>query len=345
MTVTGALATRAVRRDVRVDAVRGVALVSMYLAHCAPTAGPGQVITLSEYATYPLFALLVGVGAELGTRTAARAWWVGPLVRGAVLLAAAQVIEDWGAQIFIVLAHLGVLTWLTAPLVRAPSLVVAGVGLGSLLAAPHLYSFSSGWTVAGSPGGEPTLRLARFLVADWPYQIVAMVFFAAVGILLTRYLLRPTRFSHVQRLGIGAACGAAAVAWIGLHEAGVFAMAAYDVTYRVLTFDALLVVAVTLVVAGAAGLLPRAAVPLAAMGGMSLSLYCLHVAWLGYDVRELHPGAVDDSWTNVALLVFGSAVLALAWRAVVRLEPWRRGPLEGPVAAVVRLLSRERVGV
>ncbi len=345
MTVTGARATRAVRRDLRIDAVRGVALVSMYLAHCAPSAGPGHVIILSEYATYPLFALLVGVGAELGARSAARAWWVGPLVRGAALLVAAQVVEGWGAQIFIVLAHLGVLTWLTAPLVRAPSPVVAGVGLGSLLVAPHLYSFSSGWTVAGSPGGETTFRLARFLVADWPYQIVAMVFFAAVGILLTRYVLRPTHVTYSQRLMIGATCGAAAVAWIGLHEAGVFAMEAYDVTYRVLTFDALLVVATTLLVAGAAGLLARAAVPLAAIGGMSLSLYCLHVAWLGYDVRELHPGGVDDSWTNVALLVFGSAFLALAWRAVVRLEPWRRGPLEGPIAAVVGLLSRERVRV
>jgi hypothetical protein len=169
------------------------------------------------------------------------------------------------------------------------------------------------------------------------------VFFAAIGILLTRYLLRPKRVTHVRRLAIGAVCGAAAVAWIGLHEAGAFAMAAYDVTYRVLAFDALLIVAITLVVAGAAGLLPRAAVPLAAMGGMSLSLYCLHVAWLGYYVRELKPGGTDDSWTNVALLVLGSAVLALAWRAVVRVEPWRRGPLEGPVAAVVRLLTRERV--
>ena len=200
VTVTGARATRAVRRDLRIDAVRGVALVSMYLAHCAPSAGPGHVIILSEYATYPLFALLVGVGAELGARSAARAWWVGPLVRGAALLVAAQVVEGWGAQIFIVLAHLGVLTWLTAPLVRAPSPVVAGVGLGSLLVAPHLYSFSSGWTVAGSPGGETTFRLARFLVADWPYQIVAMVFFAAVGILLTRYVLRPTHVTYSQRL-------------------------------------------------------------------------------------------------------------------------------------------------
>jgi hypothetical protein len=342
VTVTGVLATRTARRDLRVDAVRGVALVSMYVAHCAPTAGPGHVLTLCEYATYPLFALLVGVGAELGPRSG-RASWVGPLVRGTVLIAAAQVVEGWGALIFVVLAHLGVLTWLAAPLARAPSPVVAGIGLGSLLVAPHLYQLANGWSDATFPGGESALRVARFLVADWPYQIVAMVFFAAIGILLTRYVLRPTRVTHAQRLLAGVACGLAAVVWIGLHEAGAFAMEAYDVTYRVLTFDALLVVAITLVAAGAAGLLPRAALPIAAMGGMSLTLYCLQVWWLGYDVRTLHPGATDDSWLNVVVLVLGSAALALAWRAVVRVEPWRRGPLEGPVAAAVRLLSRERV--
>ena len=342
MTVTGVLARRTSRRDLRVDAVRGVALVSMYVAHCAPTTGPGHVLSLSEYATYPLFALLVGVGAELGPRSG-RASWVGPLVRGAVLIAASQVVEGWGAFIFIVLAHLGVLTWLAAPLARAPSPVVAGVGLVSLLATPRLFGVAAGWTDADFPGGASTVRLAVFLVADWPYQIVAMVFFASVGILLTRYVLRPTSVTHTQRLLAGVMCGGAAVVWIGLHEAGAFAMEAYDVTYRVLTFDALLVVAITLVVAGAAGLLPAAAVPLAAMGGMSLSLYVLQVRWLAYDVHTRHPGGSDDSWFNVALLVLGSAALALIWRAVVRVEPWRRGPIEGPVAALVRLLSGERV--
>ena len=52
-----------------------------------------------------------------------------------MLIVAAQVVEGWGAFIFIVLAHLSVLTWLAAPLARAPSPVVAGIGLASLLVA------------------------------------------------------------------------------------------------------------------------------------------------------------------------------------------------------------------
>ncbi len=35
---------------------------------------------------------------------------------------------------------------------------------------------------------------------------------------------------------------------------------------------------------------------------MTLTLYTLQVLWLAYDVRVLHPGARDDSWTNLAVL-------------------------------------------
>ena len=48
-------ATSTERRDLGVDLVRGVALVSMYVAHCAPGAGPAHVLILSEYLTMPLF--------------------------------------------------------------------------------------------------------------------------------------------------------------------------------------------------------------------------------------------------------------------------------------------------
>ena len=53
-------------RRADVDVVRAVVLVSMYVAHVAPSSGPGRVLELSEYLTMPLFALLVGVGAQLG---------------------------------------------------------------------------------------------------------------------------------------------------------------------------------------------------------------------------------------------------------------------------------------
>ena len=173
------------------------------------------------------------------------------------------------------------------------------------------------------------------------YQLASMVFFAAVGILLSHYLLG-TDVGDRRRLAIGVACGFASAGWLALEQAGVFEMVPYDVSYRVLLFDALLIVAITLVVAALAGRVRGLAAPLAAMGAMSLTLYCLQIAWLSYDVRVLHPGARLDSWLNVAVLIAGSMVFALAWRAAVRVEPWRRGPIEGPVAVMVRSLTPER---
>ena len=333
------------RRDLRIDAVRGVALVLMYLAHCAPSPGPAKVLNLSEYATYPLFALLVGVGAALGSRSASRRWWVGPLVRGAVLVAVGEVLERQHAQVWIVLGFLGVLTWLAAPLARARPAVVAGIGLMALGLAPWLNDRGATWTPNEFPGGLTGLHLARFLAVGGPgvgepYQLASMVFFAAVGILLSHYLLG-TDVGDRRRLAIGVACGFASAGWLALEQAGVFEMVPYDVSYRVLLFDALLIVAITLVVAALADRVRGLAAPLAAMGAMSLTLYCLQIAWLSYDVRVLHPGR-DDSWLNVAVLIAGSMVFALAWRAAVRVEPWRRGPIEGPVAVMVRSLTPER---
>ena len=332
------------RRDLRIDAVRGVALVLMYLAHCAPSPGPAKVLNLSEYATYPLFALLVGIGAALGSRSASRRWWVGPLVRGAVLVAVGEVLERQHTQVWIVLGFLGVLTWLAAPLARARPAVVAGIGLMALGLAPWLNDRAT-WTP--NEFGLTGLQLARFLVvggpdvAGYPYQLASMVFFAAVGILLSHYLLGAD-VGDRRRLAIGVACGFASAGWLALEQAGVFEMVPYDVSYRVLLFDALLIVAITLVVATLAARVRGLAAPLAAMGAMSLTLYCLQIAWLSYDARVLHPGLRADSWLNVAVLIAGSMVFALAWRAAVRVEPWRRGPIEGPVAVMVRSLTPER---
>ena len=55
------------RRDARVDMLRGLALVSMFVAHCAPDDGPFRLAALTEFATAPLFALLIGISASSRT--------------------------------------------------------------------------------------------------------------------------------------------------------------------------------------------------------------------------------------------------------------------------------------
>ena len=128
---------------------------------------------------------------------------------------------------------------------------------------------------------------------------------------------------------------------LALDDLGLVDLQPYEITYPVVVFDALLAVGCLLVVPVVAGWV-RLAAPLAMIGSMSLTLYSLQILWLAYDTRVLHEGMSDNSWTNVAILVVGSFVVAAGWRALVRREPWRRGPMEGATAALIRTLSRPR---
>ncbi len=330
------------RRDTGVDAVRGVALISMYVAHCAPSDGPGNVLLLTEYLTYPLFALLVGVGAQLSARSAgttASPWWLGALVRGAVLIVVAEGLERAGAQIYIVLAFLGVLTWVAWPVARCPTWAVGAIGGAALALAPLLSNQDSAWLLPLIEDGRLTeARLLSFLAVGGSYQLMSMVFFAAVGIVVTRLMTDGPLAGDRARLAAGWAVAAGWVGCLALDDLGLVDLQPYDITYPVVVFDALMAVGCLLVVPVVAGW-ARLASPLAMIGSMSLTLYSLQILWLAYDTRVWHDGMSDNSWTNVAILTLGSFAMAAAWRGLVRREPWQRGPLEGATAALIRVTS------
>ena len=318
------------QRRTDVDVVRFLALVSMYVAHVAPVPGPAHVLELSEYLTMPLFALLVGVGAQLGVRSAAadtrgRRWWWSMVVRAAVLVALGLALDRVGAQVVIVLVHLGVLVVVAGPLARLPQAAVVAVAVAAFVA------------------GQNT-EMARFVWADGPYRLLPMVLYAAVGVLLSRWWLSGARArSVVLPLAVGGGLLVLAAAMLAAEQLGRLDLVPYSGTAQETVLDTLLSAGVLGVGLAAARLLSRIAVGrrlvsvLAAAGAMTLTLYALQILWLAYDVRVLHPGQLDDSWVNLAGLLGGSLVLAVLWPAVVRPAPWRTGPLEGPVGVLARL--------
>ena len=320
------------QRRTDVDVVRFLALVSMYVAHVAPVPGPAHVLELSEYLTMPLFALLVGVGAQLGVRSVAAGtrarrwgWWRAMVVRAAVLVALGLALDRVGAQVVIVLVHLGVLLVVAGPLARLPQAAVVAVAVAAF--------------VAGQ-----TTEMARFVWADGPYRLLPMVLYAAVGVLLSRWWLSGARArSVVLPLAVGGGLLVLAAAMLAAEQLGRLDLVPYSGTAQETVLDTLLSAGVLGVGLAAARLLSRIAVGrrlvsvLAAAGAMTLTLYALQILWLAYDVRVLHPGQLDDSWVNLAGLLGGSLVLAVLWPAVVRPAPWRTGPLEGPVGVLARL--------
>lgn len=326
-----------VNRRADVDLVRCLALLSMYVAHVAPVPGPLRVLELSEYLTMPLFALLVGVGAQLGVWSdrSNAGWARSTVVRATVLIGLALALERAGAQIVIVLLHLGVLVVVAAVLARLPSGAVVAGAAAAFIGGQVLVRRASLDTVSGSWVDE----IALFGWAGGPYRFIFMVVFAAAGILVSRWWLRGRRARSVLVPGVaGSALLVGAAAMLAAEQLGRVDLVPYSGTAQETVLDTLLAVGVAgvgLALARALGRIPigRGVLSvLAGAGAMTLSLYALQVLWLAYDVRVLHPGERDDSWVNLAVLCVGSLVLAWAWHALVRAEPWRRGPIEGPVS-------------
>ena len=332
-------------RRADVDVVRFLALASMYVAHVAPVPGPAHVLELSEYLTMPLFALLVGVGAQLGAHRRGTGHWAATLVRALALVGLGLALELAQAQVVIVLAHLGVVLLVAAVLARLPSLVVGAVAAAALLVGP--------WLVRHTPADlllvdQGVLHDAVRFTVGGPYRLLPMVVHAAVGILLARLWLRGRGERAVLVPAVlGGGLLVVSGAMLAAEQRGLIDLVPYSGTLQEALLDTLVATGVCLVGLAAARALDRGATSrpvagLAAVGAMTLTLYTLQVLWLAYDVRVLHPGSADDSWTNLVVLLVGSLVVTAAWRLVVRREPWRRGPLEGVVATATGLVERRR---
>jgi hypothetical protein len=313
----------------------------MYVAHVAPVPGPARVLELSEYLTMPLFALLVGVSAQLGARSATGVrWWRSTAVRAAVLIGLGVALERAGAQVVIVLVHLGVLVLVAGVLTRLSTVAVAAVATAATVAGPVLLGRAAPGAV--DEGGWATA--AQDVVwGGGPYRLLTMVVYAALGIVVSRWWLRGAPARSVLLPGaVGVVLLMAAAVMLAAEQLGRIDLVPYSGTLQETVLDVLLTVGVLGVgLASARGVARvragrRAVSVLAAAGAMTLTLYAIQVLWLAYDVRVLHPGQADDSWANLAVLVGGSLVLAATWVALVRREPWRKGPVEGLVGALVR---------
>ena len=339
-------------RLVWVDVARGLALVSMMVAHAAPAGGPDGVLHLSEHLTAPLFAALVGVGARL------EAEWLGrgravprALVRAAALCGAVWLTGHLGAEVTDVLVHLAVLTVLMALLAALP------LGAHLVLA---LLSGGGGLLLAATPTADvvdrllplaQALGLSRATLTPWvsafltdgPFRLPLFLAWALLGAVLVATVhgtttAAPARSARLT--GLAWAAGGIALAGVVLALSRAQTGAA-PVPSTATPAEALLDTGLVLTVLGAcAALMPRRCALLAVPGAMTLSVYVAHLWYLEWVLR-LGPGpwrsatGTDDTWFNVTVLIAGSLLLPLLWRVIVQLGPFRAGPLEG----LVRLLT------
>lgn len=308
------------------DAARGLAVVSMLVAHLSPVGG---ILDVSEYLTAPLFAVIIGIsmGVRLTERRPAPGWFLlDNAQRGLVLVVLGVLLQAIYAQIDVVLPYLGVLIIVLAPmallLYRMPLLTVGLAGalavVGPIVvdrvreASPSL---AEGWS----------LDLVTWLATGEHYRLVSFLPMALAGLALGTVLQRAVALPGgyvvagallllgvaAYALGRGTTDGSAAYSGTTAEVVG----AAFAASATVVTCF-LVVEQVT-----APGV-HRALRPLLATGRLALTAYTVQILWLAL-LAALRDDAPQDSWW-----VLGSSlvvVIGLCWWFDRR---WGTGPLE-----------------
>lgn len=325
----------------------------MFVAHTAPSDGPGNVLYLSELLTAALFATLIGMGMWLGwTRLDGRAgrvhrrFFAGVAVRSVALIGAGVLLARLPTNVDIILVHLGVLMLLVAFVVRLPSSVVAAVGISfAVLGSVLMRELGPVHTELATGGHSDLARLLDgAAVGVGSYRVTHLLAWACLGILLARRAELTGGFLGSRVRGDAlVAVGALVVAATMLvaRSAGLFTIRAYEGTVSEVVFDALLCTSAVCGSAVLVRLIPRSVVrPIALAGAMTFTLYVAQVLVLAAFTARHPLFWNDDSWPMLIGLIIGSLAFAVLWRALVRTGVFERGPLEGVVGLGIRAVER-----
>lgn len=330
------------------DAARGLAVLSMLVAHLSPAGG---VLDLSEYLTAPLFAVVIGaaMGLALGRPRPARGRFVvDNLARGLLLVLLGLALQPLYGQIDVVLPYLGVLVLVLAPLavllrplpVLTLGLVVAGAVLGPLATERARDAVAS-----GSASSGPVGHLLAWTTTGTHYRLVSFLPMALAGVVLA--LLLPRLTSLALTTGVAAVLLAASAVVHVLGAGTADGAAAYSGTTAEVVAATFL--ASGAVVAAAAVVLARdgapavgrvlrpVLAPVLSVGRLALTAYTLQILVLAL-VALVRDGASDDTWAVLA--VTAVVVVGGCWLLDRLLGT---GPLEVLVRAA-RLPARGRHG-
>lgn len=332
-------------RVVGLDAVRGVAIVAMVIAHVVPFARDalphtalGVAGQISDLAS-PLFGLVMGVSAGLvwlrpenqspggGLRRA-----VSDSARAGVVFALGMALSAVGSWIAIVLQVLGVLMVLGLLFVRLATPVLSSAVVVAFVTMPAL----TGWVAPEAvrePNGHGSVveQLVQSLSHGQSYRALSLLPFFALGVLLARLGL--ARAALAERLAMAGLIGTGL--WLLLEAVGVQTRLSGDWPDQLHDL-ALVLTAYGLVMmyAGYRGSTPGLRA-LAALGVLSLSVYVGHV--------PLIKAAADqpDLWSSDATgLLMAAAILAAVVGTALA---WERLLGQGPIERAVALVTGRRL--
>lgn len=232
-----ALSPRPRTRYLGVDLARFLAIAGMMATHLIavnamnPTAsefeqGAAQLAqTLTSGIAAPLFAVLGGLSAVFATRRLLREGRVGAAIaavalRGAILILIGLLLGLIVSPVVVVLAYYGVAMILVAPLVAAPSWVLAALAIAFGIAGGPLNALARGALGVVNEGGSVSFELLaadplgalRALLLTGEYPAIAWGVYLIVGMLVARLLVSATARGALGRTAGAVATVGAAVA-------------------------------------------------------------------------------------------------------------------------------------
>ena len=298
------------------DLARGLAVLSMLVAHLSPVGG---LLDVTEYLTAPLFAVVIAISMALRLDTGVPAWRVigDNVLRGLLLLLVGVVLQLLYAQIDVVLPYLGVLVVVLAPLVvllRTLPLLTLGLAVGAAVLGPIVTDLGRSAVDAGTVTG-PLRDLLLWTATGSNYRLVSFLPMAlgalAFALLLPR-LDRPVPAAATSTVLLATSL---LVHLLGREtEAGAAAYSGSTAEVVAATFLALGVVSAAFAVVHAVGdHVPRLApvlAPVLATGRLAFTAYVLQILVLAA-ISVARDGASDNSF--LVLLVTAVVVVGGCW--------------------------------
>lgn len=333
------------------DVLRGLAILAMLIAHAVPLLRqPPEAVrvlmaSVNDLAS-PLFALVMGMSAQLVCQRTPRAQRSRMLaqqaLRGLALVLLGVWMASWGSWVAVVLAELGVLLVVGAPvlLLRTPWLVGVTAALAALSAPLNHWARSELVWAYDDPDALSS-RVIGWVVLGGHYRLTNLLPFFLLGGLLLRHGFRRDRVLWVM-------LAVAPVAYLVLPalllldpgadvSSGSLPDTLHDVGLVFLAYVVTVALA-TVRQQPSARVVAGGFVPLVAAGAVSLSLYVLHVGVLALWTRAgLRPGG--DDYLLWLVLVPGMMAVGYAWWRVVG-----TGPLEWTMGVLTRRRKPLRPG-
>lgn len=323
------------------DLARGLAVVSMVIAHTCPWGRPSIV---TEYLTAPWFAMLIGMSLVLAwEKTSGRAWHflLASLARGLLLIGVGELLQRAYYQIDIVLQTLGLLTIVLAPLVVVlgrRTRAWAGIAVLMVAASPLLMAAGREWLAAGGADAGWPAYLLDLTATGLHYRVTTFVAIAAAGIAALPSLLAGRAAGRRGMLVAGALGVAAGLTYL----AGRLTVGAtpYSGTWPEILGAILLSLGATWGSAWLVSVVGRERVrawlgAVVDTGRMALTAYAVQVLALAAIVRLWLDGGRDDHWQVMVGVIALCLTFSWAWLKVLPI-----GPLEWVLRLPGRGLTR-----